>query len=94
MVKNKQRLTITVDPRLAEAGQQAVADGRAESVSGWISDAIEEKIDRDRKLEHLAAAIADFEAEHGSITEEEIAAQLRADRTKATVVRGAAAKSA
>ena len=68
----------------------AVSQPTADSVSGWISDAIEEKIDRDRKLEHLAAAIAGFEAEYGSITEEEIAAQLRADRTKATVVRGAA----
>ena len=90
MPANKQRLTITVDPRLAAAGQQAVADGKADSLSGWVSDAIEDKIDRDNKLEYLARAIADFEAQNGTITDTEISAQRRADRTNATVVRGAA----
>jgi ribonuclease HII len=90
MAEQKHRLTITVDPRLAEAGQDAVAAGKADSMSRWVSDAIEEKIVRDRKLEHLAAAVADFEAQFGEITDDEIAAQQRADRAQATVVRGAA----
>ena len=38
------------------------------------------------KTKQLAAAIADFEAEYGEITEEEIASQLRADRAYGTVV--------
>lgn len=82
------RLTVTVDPELFEAGQAAVEVGQADSVSGWVSAALEDKIRRDRKLALLAAAIADYEAEFGEITDAEIAAQQRADRANATVVRG------
>lgn len=88
MSVRKQRLTVTVDPELVEAGQQAVGRGEAESVSGWVSAAIEDKIRRDRKLGLLAGAIGDFEREFGAITAEEIAAQRRVDRQEATVVRG------
>lgn len=84
----KLRLTVTVDPALVEAGRRAVEAGTAESVSGWVNDALEDKIRRDRKLELLAAAIADFEAEFGEIAAHEIEAQQRADRGNATVVRG------
>lgn len=84
----KQRLTITVDPHLVAAGQKAVEAGAADSVSSWISRAIEDKIARDKKLNLLAAAIADFESEFGEITADEIAAQRRIDRGNATVVRG------
>ncbi len=90
MASNKHRLTITVDPHLVDASHDAVAAGKADSVSAWISDAIEEKLLRDQRLEHLAAAIADFEAEHGEITAQEIEAQRRSDRERATVVRGTA----
>lgn len=90
MTGKKHRLTITVDPHLVDAGQHAVEAGKADSVSAWISSAIEEKVQRDQRLEHLSAAIADFEAEHGEITSEEIAAQRRADRTHATIARGPA----
>lgn len=88
MSTKKARLTVTVDPELIEAGQHAVESGQAESVSGWVSAAIEAKIERDRKLALLAAAIADYEAEFGEITAAEIVAQQRADRAQATVVRG------
>ena len=88
MSGKKQRLTVTVDPELVEAGHRAVESGQAESVSGWVSEALEDKILRDRKLALLAAAVAGFEAEFGEITVEEIVAQRRADRQGATVVRG------
>lgn len=88
MSSRKRRLTVTVDPDLIEAGQRAVEAGEAESVSGWVSAAIEDKVRRDRKLRLLAAAVAQFESEFGEITAEEIAAQQRADRQAATVVRG------
>ena len=88
MSGNKQRLTITVDPHLVDAGHKAVEAGAADSVSSWISEAIEDKIARDQKLALLATAIADFETEHGEITAEEIAAQRRLDRAGAAVVRG------
>ena len=91
MTARKQRLTVTVDPALAEAAIRAVADGDADSVSGWVSAALSEKADRDRKLAHLRAAVADYEADFGEITAEEMVAQERADREDAVVVRGRSA---
>lgn len=88
MTARKHRLTVTVDPELIEAGQRAVESGQAESVSGWVSAALEDKIRRDRKLALLAAAVADYEKEYGEISAEEIARQRRADRQDASVVRG------
>lgn len=79
---------MTVDPELIEAGQRAVESGQAESVSGWVSAALEDKIRRDRKLALLAAAVADYESEFGEISAEEIEAQRRTDRQDAIVVRG------
>lgn len=87
MTAKKQRLTVTVDPDLIEAGQRAIESGQAESVSGWVNAALEEKIERDRKLALLAAAVADYEQEFGAITADEILAQQRADREDAVVVR-------
>ena len=87
MTARKQRLTVTVDPDLIKAGNRAVASGDANSLSGWVSTALSEKAERDWKLQHLAAAIADYEAEFGEITAGEIAAQRRADREDAVVVR-------
>ena len=88
MTQSKRRLTVTVDPELVEAGRRAVETGQADSVSAWVSAALEDKIRRDRKLELLAAALADYEREFGEITAAEIAAQQRADRAQAVVVRG------
>jgi len=88
MTPRKQRLTVTVDPELIEAGNRAVAEGHADSVSGWVSTALSEKMLRDQRFEQLRIAIADYEAEFGEITTAEMAAQRRADREDAVVVRG------
>lgn len=88
MITKKQRITVTVDPELIEAGQRAVESGQADSVSGWVSLALEDKIRRDRKRALLAAAVADYENEFGEITSEEMVAIQRTDREDATVVRG------
>ena len=86
----KQRLTVTVDPDLVEAGNRAVASGAADSLSAWVNSALAEKARRDAQLTQLRLAIADYEAEFGEITPEEIASQQRADREEAVVVRGRA----
>lgn len=62
-------------------------DGEADSLSGWVSAALEEKVHRDQKLALLRAAISDFEDEFGEITAAEMVAQHRADREDAVVVR-------
>lgn len=89
MRQRKERLTVTVDPELVVAANQAVAAGHAESLSGWVNSALAERAWRDRKLQALTAVVADYEAEFGTITNEEIVAQQRADRGSAVVVRGA-----
>jgi hypothetical protein len=88
MTKRKERLTVTVDAELIAAGNAAVESGTADSLSGWVNEALTARAERDRKLAALSDAIADYEAEYGEITEAEIAAQRRADRAAAIVVRG------
>ena len=88
MTQRKQRLTVTIDPELVEAANRAVSAGQASSLSSWVNEALAERAVRDRKLQSLSAAIADYEAEFGEITAEEISAQRRADRETASVVRG------
>lgn len=83
----KERLTVTVDPELVEVGRRAVAVGLAASLSSWVSDAPAAKVDRDLRLAALAGAIADYESQFGQISPKEIAAQHRADREAAVIVR-------
>jgi len=88
MPSRKERLTVTVDPQVIEAGNEAVAAGVTGSLSAWVNAALTERAARDRKLQALSAAIVDYEAQFGEITSEEIAARRRADREASTVVRG------
>ncbi len=83
MSSRKERLTVTVDPELIEAGNDAVAAGLAESLSGWVNAALAARAVRDRQLRSLAEAVADYEARFGPISGEEIAARQRADREAA-----------
>jgi Arc/MetJ-type ribon-helix-helix transcriptional regulator len=88
----KERITVSVDAELAAAAAAAVADGRAESVSAWIGAAMREKTAKDRRLSALAEAVHAYEAEHGVIGDDEIAAQVRADRDAAAATRTARRK--
>ena len=84
----KQRMTVSVDPEIVRAGNEAVASGRASSLSAWVSAALTERVAHERRLIAMAEAIAKYEAEFGVITEEEMAAQLAADERDAVVVNG------
>jgi len=88
MRSKKERVTLTLDRELVEAAGQAVRSGRADSLSGWINQALSEKVTRERRLRGLSAAITAYESEFGEITEGEMNAQRRADRRDALVVRG------
>jgi hypothetical protein len=90
---SKERLTVTVDPHLVRAGAEAVAEGRADSLSAWVNLALAERAATDRRLRAMAAAVAAYEEEFGPITPEELARQQRADRAAARVVRGAGARA-
>jgi hypothetical protein len=88
MTQRKERLTITVDRALVRAGSDAVAAGRAESLSGWVNLAMVERAAKEKKLRAMADALALYETEFGAISEAELALQDRADKRRAIVVRG------
>jgi hypothetical protein len=88
MSMRKERLTVTVDPELIEAGNDAVAEGRAESLSGWVNAALAERVARERRLVALAHALAAYEERFGVIDAQELTDQARADREAAIVLRG------
>jgi glycerol dehydrogenase-like iron-containing ADH family enzyme len=90
MTKRKERLTVTVDAELLAAGNRAVAAGRAESLSGWVNAALAEREAKDRRLRAAGQAVAAYEAQFGTITAKEMAAQQRADQRAAVIVRGSA----
>jgi hypothetical protein len=88
-MKGRERLSASVDPELLAAGHAAVAEGRAESLSAWVNDALMLKADHDRRMSALDSFLAAFEAEHGSITQDEITEATRRTRARAIVVRAA-----
>jgi hypothetical protein len=79
---------LPTDDEALSVARRAVSGGGAESLSAWVNAALIEKEASERRGAALRAAIAEFEAEHGEITDAEIAAQRRADRANAIVVRG------
>lgn len=84
---SKERLTVTVDSELVEAANQAVAEGRVASLSGWVNLALAELATKERRLRTLAEAVGAYEDEFGKITPAELAAQERADRRNAFTTR-------
>ncbi|CAN5863341.1 hypothetical protein BH11GEM1_BH11GEM1_20340 [soil metagenome] len=94
MTARKERLTVTVDRTLLAAGNQAVADGRADSLSAWVNVALADRAAKERRLAAMLDAVACYEAECGEISDREMAAQAREDRSAAVVVRRSARKQA
>ena len=71
-MQEKVRLTASVDPGHLAAAKEAVAAGRADSVSAWVNEAMRRQAEVESKLAAMARFIAAYEAEHGVITEEEM----------------------
>src|SRR5215472_14947976 len=84
----KARLSVTVDTDLIDATKAAVAAGAAESISAWVNDALQLKLEHDRRLRGIDDFIAAYEAEYGEITDEEMEAAYRSMKVRAIVVRG------
>src|SRR5689334_5732954 len=91
MKASKQRLSASVDADLLVAAESAARRGEVANVSAWVNEAMRLKVEHDRGLTELAAVIADFEAEHGEITEQEMEQAARLARSRAVNVRGARA---
>lgn len=79
---------MTVDRTLVDAANKAVAAGRADSLSGWVNQALAERAAKERRLVALADAIAFYESKFGVITDADLEARVRADRRSAIVIRG------
>jgi len=94
MRARKERMTVTVDRAVVEAASEAVAAGRASSISTWVNTALTERATKDRYLRAMADAVAAYEAEFGEITAAELIAQQREDRRAAIVIRGPQKKPA
>jgi hypothetical protein len=94
MKATKQRLSASVDAELLGAAETAAKRGEVANVSAWVNDAMRLKVEHDRGLTELAAVIADFEAEHGELTKEEMQRAARMARSRAVSVRGTRAGEA
>src|SRR4051812_28617727 len=79
----KVRLTVTVDAELLQAANAAVRAGRAESISGWVNEALQGLAAEDRRREAAAEVFAEYEAKYGEISERAMAEQERLDRLHA-----------
>ena len=88
MSEKKERLSISVDSSVAEQARQAVTDGRATSVSAWVTEAMRRHTEHDARLRAAGDFIAEYEAEHGVITAEDIVRANRRFAERAIVVRG------
>lgn len=87
-MSQKVRTTISLDPELADAADEAVRRGEATSVSAFVSEAIAARVAHLVRLRYMQEALDAYEAEFGVITAEEMEATRRHDRENAIVVRG------
>lgn len=64
------KVTVSLDPVVAERARQDVADGKAKSVSAWLNAAGRARVDGD----DLAVVLAElFDDTGGPLTEQELA---------------------
>ena len=82
-MKNKDRLSASIDAELLAAVEEAAAQRRGTTVSAWVSEALRLKLDHDRRLGALAALVTSYEAEHGTISDAEMLAASRHARQRA-----------
>lgn len=83
---NRRRLSATVEAHLLTAARNAVAEGRAGSLSAWVNDALARQADHDRRMKALDEFLRAYEAEHGRITAAEIREATRRTRGRAVLI--------
>lgn len=80
-------MSATVEGELLAAGRAAVAEGRADTLSAWVNDALRRQADHDRRMRALDDFLDAYEAEHGEITQDEMRDATRRTRARAVVIR-------
>jgi Arc/MetJ-type ribon-helix-helix transcriptional regulator len=88
----RKRVTVSLDADLVEYAKSAVREGRAESVSGWVNQAMRRYLEEEKAFRAAEEAIAAYEAEFGAITDEDIAEAERWMEERAIVVNPPEAK--
>lgn len=64
------KVTVSLDPAIAERARRDVAAGKAKSVSAWLNDAARERVES----EDVAAVLAElFDDTGGPVTDRELA---------------------
>jgi len=86
-MSTRERLSATVEADLLAVGRAEVKAGRADSLSAWVNDALRRQAEHDQRLQAFDEFLAEYEAEHGEITEAEMAEADRYYRSRARVVR-------
>ncbi len=87
MATTKERVTVTLDPPLLAAANAAVAAGQVASISAWVNRALVEQVAKEKRRAAMGRAIADYEAELGAFTPEELETQRLADQRNAIKIR-------
>jgi hypothetical protein len=87
-MSTKQRLSASVDAEVLAAAEAAVAEGLATNVSSWVNEALHRQAEHDQRMRALDVFLGDYEAKHGTITDDEIREATRRARGSAIVVRG------
>jgi hypothetical protein len=86
-MKGKKRLSVSVDADVVVAAEAAVKRGAAPTLSAYVSSALRSRVDDDRRLQAARAAIVEYEAEHGEITEHDMERAYRELQSRAIRVR-------
>jgi Arc/MetJ-type ribon-helix-helix transcriptional regulator len=87
-MSGKVRLSVSIDAEVLKEAERMVKAGAAPNLSVWVNNAMKKQLDSDRRLAAGRALIADYEARHGVITDEEIELAQREARRRALSVRG------
>ena len=84
---SKKRLSVSVDADLVVAAEAAVKRGASPTLSAYVSSALRARLDDDRRLQAARAAVAEYEAEHGELTEHDMERAYRELQSRAIRVR-------
>ena len=87
-MSGKSRLSVSVDTVVLKEAERLVKAGAAPNLSVWVNGALKKQLESERRLAAGRAFIADFEAKHGVITDEEMELAQREARRRALTVRG------
>jgi len=79
-----------VDDDLVRAAEAAAKRGDVPTVSAWVNEALRAKLEQEQRLQALASFVRRFEAEHGEISEADMAQAARRTRARAMTVRAVA----